>query len=154
MAFWFMALNHGDWLLTWLKKNQGNILNIYADSWFSRVWDHLHLQCGHTQMHWARPLSIACFMALGRSLPLCGPNSLLFVMGSLDQMPIMIPSNHYRGFPGGASGKEHACQCRRHKGCEVDPWAGKIPWRRKQQPTPVFLPGESHGQRSLAGYSP
>ena len=35
-----------------------------------------------------------------------------------------------------------------------DPWVGKIPWRRAQQPTPVFLPGESHGQRILAGYSP
>ena len=34
-----------------------------------------------------------------------------------------------------------------------DPWVGKIPWRRKWQPTPVFLPGESHGQRSLVGYS-
>ena len=34
-----------------------------------------------------------------------------------------------------------------------DPWVGKIPWRRARQPTPVFLPGESHGQRSLAGYS-
>ena len=33
-------------------------------------------------------------------------------------------------------------------------WVGKIPWRRKQQPTPVFLPRESHGQRSLVGYSP
>ena len=35
-----------------------------------------------------------------------------------------------------------------------DPWVGKIPWRRKWQPTPVFLPGESHGWRSLVGYSP
>ena len=35
-----------------------------------------------------------------------------------------------------------------------DPWVRKIPWRRKWQPTPVFLPGESHGQRSLVGYSP
>ena len=35
-----------------------------------------------------------------------------------------------------------------------NPWVGKIPWRRKWQPTPVFLPGESHGQRTLAGYSP
>ena len=34
-----------------------------------------------------------------------------------------------------------------------DPWVGKIPWRRAWQFTPVFLPGESHGQRSLAGYS-
>ena len=37
---------------------------------------------------------------------------------------------------------------------ELDPWVGRIPWRRAWQPTPVFLPGESHGQRSLAGYSP
>ena len=57
-------------------------------------------------------------------------------------------------FPGGASGKEPACQCRRHKRCGFDPWVGKIPWRRSWQPTPVFLPGESHGQRSLAGYGP
>ena len=35
-----------------------------------------------------------------------------------------------------------------------DPWVGKIPWRRKWQPTPVFLPGESHGWRNLVGYSP
>ena len=35
-----------------------------------------------------------------------------------------------------------------------DPWVGKIPWRKECLPTPVFLPGESHGQRSLAGYSP
>ena len=35
-----------------------------------------------------------------------------------------------------------------------DPWVGKILWRRKWQPIPVFLPGESHGQRSLAGYGP
>ena len=38
--------------------------------------------------------------------------------------------------------------------CGFDPWVGKIPWRRALQPTPVFLPGESHGQRSLAGHSP
>ena len=36
----------------------------------------------------------------------------------------------------------------------MDPWLRKIPWRRKRQPTLVFLPGESHGQRSLEGYSP
>ena len=34
------------------------------------------------------------------------------------------------------------------------PWLGKVPWRKKQQPTPVFLPGESQGQRSPEGYSP
>ena len=57
------------------------------------------------------------------------------------------------GFPDGASGKEPASQCR----CQrygFDPWVWKIPWNRKWQPTPVFLPGESHRQRSLVGYSP
>ena len=55
--------------------------------------------------------------------------------------------NTDRGFPG----KEPACQCRRRG---FDSWLRKVPWRRKWQPTPVFLPGESHGQRTLAGYSP
>ena len=52
---------------------------------------------------------------------------------------------------GGANGKEPAYQCRRHR---FNPWAGKIPWRRKWPPTPVSLPGKSHGQRGLMGYSP
>ena len=55
---------------------------------------------------------------------------------------------------GGASGKEPTCKCRRHKTHGFSPWVGKIPQRRAWQPTPVFLPGESHGQRSLVGYSP
>ena len=58
------------------------------------------------------------------------------------------------GFPGGTSGKEPTCQCRRQKRRGFDPWVGKIPWRRAWQPTPVFLPGELHGQRSQVGYSP
>ena len=39
-------------------------------------------------------------------------------------------------------GKEPACRCRRHKRCRFNPWVRKIPWRRKWQPTPVFLPGK------------
>ena len=57
---------------------------------------------------------------------------------------------HIWGFPGGASGKEPVCQCSRCKRPGFDPWVGKFPWRRKWQPIPVFLPGKSHGQRSLA----
>ena len=52
------------------------------------------------------------------------------------------------------SGKESACQCRRYRRHVFDPWVRKIPWRRAWQPTPIFLPGESHGQRSLVSYSP
>ena len=66
----------------------------------------------------------------------------------------MIPLNAREGFPGGASGKQPASQCRRHKRCGFDPWVGKIPWRRTWQPTLVFLPGKSHAQRNLVGYSP
>ena len=59
----------------------------------------------------------------------------------------------YFSNPGGASGKEPTCQYRRHNRCEFDPGVRKIHWRRAWQPTPVFLPGKSHGQRSLVGYS-
>ena len=54
--------------------------------------------------------------------------------------PIWLPRWH--------NGKESICQCRRHR---FNPWVGKILWRREWKPTPVFLPGKSHGQRSLAG---
>ena len=55
------------------------------------------------------------------------------------------------GLPWWFSGKESACQYRRRG---FDPWVRNIPWRRKQQPTPVFLPGKSHGLRSLVGHCP
>ena len=58
------------------------------------------------------------------------------------------------GFPGGANGKVTTCQCRKCERCRFDPWARKIPWRMAWQSTPVFLPGESHGQWSLVGYNP
>ena len=58
------------------------------------------------------------------------------------------------GFPRCYSSKEPAYQCKRCERCGFDPWFRKIPWRMKWQPTPVFLPGKSFGQKSLAGYSP
>ena len=56
------------------------------------------------------------------------------------------------GFPGGASGKEPSCQCRRHKQCLILGW--EDPLEEGMVTTPVFLLGGSHGQRSLAGCSP
>ena len=53
------------------------------------------------------------------------------------------------GLPRWLSGREATCQRGR---CRFEPWAGKSPWRRELQSTPIFLPGKSHGQRSLAGY--
>ena len=60
-----------------------------------------------------------------------------------------LRSKDIKGFPCGSAGKEFACS-------EEEPGSisGSGHWRRKWQPTPVFLPGESHGQRSLAGYGP
>ena len=54
------------------------------------------------------------------------------------------------GFTGGSAGKESVCNA---GNLGLIPVIGKIPWRRKWQPTPIFLPGESHGQRNLVGYS-
>ena len=55
------------------------------------------------------------------------------------------------GLPKWLRGKESTWQWRRPR---FNPWVGKIRWRRRWQPTPVFLPEISHGQRSLVGYSP
>ena len=60
-----------------------------------------------------------------------------------DSLPLM-------GFPGGSDGRV----CRKCGKPGFDPWVGKIPWRRKRQPIPVFLPGKYHGQRSLVGCTP
>ena len=86
----------------------------------------------------------------------------------ISQMPIKIQFNKstvtyscigmqyatIRGCPDGTSCKEPAYQWGRLERQGLDPWVGKILWRRKWQPAPVFLPGKSHGQRSLAGYRP
>ena len=63
--------------------------------------------------------------------------------------PLVCP-----GLPQWFRGKESICQCRRPRRHRFEPWVRKIPWRRKWQPIPAFLPGESHGQKSLVGYSP
>ena len=60
---------------------------------------------------------------------------------------------YIHSFSGDTSGKESASQCKRHRGI-FDPWVERNPSRKKWQPTPVFLPVKSHGQRNLVGYSP
>ena len=74
--------------------------------------------------------------------------------GLLHSRQILYHLSHQGNFPGGTSGKEPTCQCRRQKRQRFNPWVRKIPWRREWQPTPAFLPGEFHGQRSLVRYSP
>ena len=64
---------------------------------------------------------------------------------------VLCSSTPFTGFPGGSVGKESACNT--GDPGSIPGW-GRFPWRREQLPTPVFLPGESHGQRSLVGHSP
>ena len=71
----------------------------------------------------------------------------------LDSITNSMDMNLSKHFPGGASGKESTCQCRRHKRQEFYPWVGKILWSRKWHPTPIFLPGKFHGQRSVRAMS-
>ena len=78
--------------------------------------------------------------------PRRGPDATPTWLSLLDLPPLTLRAPQLQeGFPGGTSGKEPTCQCRR---CRFDPWVRKILWRRKWQPTPVFLRGKSHGQRS------
>ena len=111
-------------------------------------------------------LSINLHQLFFLSLPVCHDQLLLILQISVWISP---PYSFFSAYPnvalptwlviphsinlliisGGSMVKEPACQCRRPSGD-----AGLIPWGRKWQPTPVFLPGKSRGQRSLAGYSP
>ena len=72
------------------------------------------------------------------------PMIILVVVQSLSRVPAVVKKKK----------KKKASQCRRVRRPGFDPWAGKVSWRRKWQPTPVFVPGEFHGQGSLEGYSP
>ena len=92
----------------------------------------------------------------GRYFPskrLHSPWSLWQSLSYSFQQGTKIPSKQgpRSGLPWWLSGKESTHQCKRRG---FNPWVGEIPWRRKWQPTPVFLPGEPYGQRSLASYSP
>ena len=94
-------------------------------------------------------LGLSCSTALGILVPQPGmePTSPALQGGFL----IIGPEE---GLPRWLNGKESTCQCRRHRRLRFDPWVGKFLWRRKWQPTLVFLLEKSHGQSSLVNYSP
>ena len=84
-----------------------------------------------------------------------GPDAMIFLFGILSFKPAFSLSSFTFDFPGGSDSKASVYNVGDPSSIpEFAPWVGKIPWRRKWQPTPVFLPGESHGRRSLVGYSP
>ena len=82
------------------------------------------------------------------------PSNHLTLYHPLLLTPSVFPSTTKETLPRWCSDKESICQCRRHKRHGFYHCVGKIPWRRKWQLTPVFLPGKPHGQRSLTGYCP
>ena len=69
------------------------------------------------------------------------------------KVKVVLPLQGY-GLPSGTSSKRIPLPMQKIKRPGFNPWVGKIPWWRIWQPTPIFLSGESQGQRSLAGYSP
>ena len=91
---------------------------------------------------------LCCLILSRRSSLLCYLFALFSLLFTLCNF---YYPNFRLGLPLWLSGKESTCQCRRQG---FSPWVGKILWRRKWQPIPVFLPGKSQGQRSLEGYRP
>ena len=90
---------------------------------------------------WCHPTTSSSVVPFSSSLHLLISKPVVYLA------PLLFPgAQNYLLSPGGTSGKEPACQCRRRG---FHPWVRKILWRRKWQPILVFLPGESHGQRSL-----
>ena len=105
-------------------------------------------------MDWSPPDSSVREIFLARILEWVAMPSFRGSSWSRDQTHLSCISCTGRWAAQGTSGKEPACQRRRRKRCRFHPWVGKISLRSARQPTPIFLSGESHGQRSLADYSP
>ena len=153
------------WLIKSLKLLWSALSHLYSFSSFSWVIFWVQLRVQH----------LLNDFYVGNKFP---PNYLLILIHVLCIMIMMmknLPRNfficttryiywihcfflhkygHIMRLPRLPSGKESACQYSRHRRCRFDPWVRRIPGSRSWHPTPVFLPGEFHGQRSLAGYSP
>ena len=121
------------------KKRERSLFHL--DSSFLSNLQILPTLLNPTQLQ-SPPCSLSCHLLL---IWLC--SAPIYTSG-------LVPIICTLGFPGGTSGKEPVCQCRRHKKLGFDPWVGKTSCSRKQKTALVFLPGESHGQRSLVGHSP
>ena len=108
-----------------------HVLILFPFQWLSHHFTHNHIL----------PHFLSFFLFFSPSLS--------FTLASLTSYYIL--SMRIIGLPWWLSGEEFTCKCRRGR---FNPWVRKIPWRRKWKPTPVFLPGKSHEERNLVGYSP
>ena len=159
------------WVLSWSY-------NIYHGDpkWFLHHWIIFNLrEKVHNNVFFLPsfrpPFLISPFPFLSPSIPPFPPSLLFFFFlpfflpsfsvpfpGGRGELPVSLTVKQWRGMhtqglPEWCNGEESSSQCKTYR-CGFDPWVGKTPWRRAWQPTPVFLPGESHGQRSLVDYSP
>ena len=111
-------------------------VNIYKNRSFCSIFiENLFNPVSH------KPSTISYHISLPPFEAISTYNSPATLLAQLFKYPSFKKSKH--GFPGGTSGKEPACQCRKCKRCRFDPWLRKIPWKGAWQPTPIFLPGES-----------
>ena len=157
-----------NWAHTHAHVREGNMLHLKSNSLYANHIDFLSLQpmCMRLPLPGAlKPVSVP---ELANSIwemdyNLCWTRKNQQYLTYKNQQYHMVQLNKISyqyfvalsvGFPGGTGGKELAYQCGRHKRHGFSLWVRKIPWKRAWQPTPVFLSGGSHGQRSLAGYSP
>ena len=125
---------------------------------FIFIYIKLHDTSWDSQVAWHSGKESACHCRRGGFHPWVGKSPWRrkwqpTPVFSTERLTLSLFSWFNLGFPGGTSGKEPTCHCRRHTRLGFDLSVGKSPWRRKWQPAPVVLPGESRGQRSLAGYS-
>ena len=128
--------------------------------WKSHFWAKSFLQVVSPKSRLGSCLVVMELRVRVSALQLWGMSSLTLIDQQLPFFLLLLfaitPHDFYSPNPSielhlWLSGKESTCQCKRGR---FDHWVRKIPWRKAWQPTQVFLPGESYGQRSLAGYSP
>ena len=149
LRFWRAGVQHGSHQP---KSSAAFLLEVLGEDHFlafSSFWKLLHIP-------WL--LAPSSIFRLSTIRP--SPSGLIALVvhllppSSTTYMCLCVYIHIYMGLPGGTSSKEPAWQCRSRRRWRFGPWVGKISWRRAWQPTPVFVPGKSHGQRSLAGYGP
>ena len=128
----------------WTVSPSQSLKNLIV-SFFNLIHIYLEYLWGQSSLIWES-------LVLGRLIEFYVP--LLYSALTNCVIYNVIPVLIRKGLPRWLSDIEFACQCRRYRRHEFAPWTRQIPWRRKWQLAPVFLPGKSHGQRILAGYSP
>ena len=126
---------------------------------FNHIYSQISLQKGGANLYfhqWDIIIAISLQLLTTLSCSFCFLNLLPNIMHAHIKNKHNKATQQYKFIKskGGAISKDPACQCGRIKRHRFNPCMEKIPWKRAWQPTPVLLPGESHGQRRPAGYSP